>query len=90
LSRLAVFERALIAVRALQRKHDRAELRSVVEQLEYLIGLEKDETANRSNLPRLTMGLIAARMIEQLDESTAELIYQADVCAREMIGSGDA
>ena len=51
-------------------------LQSVDKQIEYLIELEKGAHSDRSRLKDITIGVLMAREIEQLDDETAEIFYQ--------------
>lgn len=51
-------------------------LQSVAKQIEYLIGLEQGMESDRSHLKEITIGVLTAREIEQLDADAAETFYQ--------------
>ena len=49
-------------------------IRSIVVQLEYLIGLATGETRDRSKLRDISIGVLAVREIEIRDAALAELL----------------
>ncbi|SDY89756.1 hypothetical protein SAMN04515617_12817 [Collimonas sp. OK242] len=51
-------------------------LQSVAKQIEYLIELEQGIHSDRSRLKDITIGVLTAREIEQLDDDAAEIFYQ--------------
>ncbi|MBX8560834.1 hypothetical protein K5D57_14120 [Pseudomonas cichorii] len=51
-------------------------LQSVGKQIEYLIELEKGTHSDRSRLKDITIGVLTAREIEQLDDDAAEIFYR--------------
>jgi hypothetical protein len=59
-------------------------LKSVAKQIEYLIGLEQGMHCDRSRLNEITIGVLTAREIEQLDADVAEIFYQIASAAKMM------
>lgn len=55
---------------------DSIALHSVAKQIDYLIGLERGLHSDRSRLKDITIGVLTAREIEQLDLDAAETFYQ--------------
>lgn len=51
-------------------------LQSVGKQIEYLIELEKGTHSDRSRIKDITIGVLTAREIEQLDDDAAEIFYR--------------
>lgn len=59
-------------------------LQSVAKQIEYLINLEEGAQSDRSRLKDITIGVLTAREIEQLDEDVAEIFYKIASASRAM------
>jgi hypothetical protein len=75
--KLAIFERALMACERLYKAFPQAvTLKSIINQLHYLIDLDTDKTTDRSRLSEIVLGVQAAREVEPLDLDTAEILYQ--------------
>jgi hypothetical protein len=55
---------------------DSVALLSVAKQIKYLIGLEQGAQSGRSRLKDITIGVLTAREIEQLDPDGVEIFYQ--------------
>lgn len=59
-------------------------LQSVAKQIEYLIKLEQGTLSDRSRLKDITIGVLTAREIEQLDEDAAETFYKIASASKAM------
>ncbi|MCV4274468.1 immunity protein Tsi6 family protein [Pseudomonas capsici] len=57
-------------------------LQSVGKQIEYLIALEKGVNSDCSLLKDITIGVLTAREIEQLDDDAAEIFYRIASASR--------
>ena len=70
---------ALARTEALSRRHpETATLRSIVRQLDYLVSVATGANGDRSRLKDVILGVQAAREVEPLDPSLAELLYRCD------------
>lgn len=84
-NRVAVFERARKAcAKLLQDYPHSGPLRSVLDQLDYLLALEAGTTRDRAPLGRLNFGVIAAKEVESMDVRVAFLLYAAQEEAKHM------
>ncbi|HEY2659310.1 MAG TPA: immunity protein Tsi6 family protein [Caulobacteraceae bacterium] len=54
---------------------EHAAIRSIIIQLEYLIGLETGRTQDRSPIRDISIGVLAAREIEGRDVALAQLLH---------------
>lgn len=63
---------------------DSVALQSVAKQIEYLMALEQGMQSDRSRLKDITIGVLTAREIEQLDVNAAETFYQIASAAKLM------
>ena len=68
----------------LQQYPDEQPLKSVENQLLYLIDLEEGRRQDRNLLARINLGLIAVREIEDLDLPFAELLHKVSAQADQM------
>ncbi|MBZ2190596.1 hypothetical protein K8B33_15930 [Alcanivorax sp. JB21] len=59
-------------------------LKSIKQQLYYLIGLESGRHSDRSRLQDITIGVLTAREIEPIDDEAAEVFYQVAGEVRQM------
>ena len=59
-------------------------LQSVAKQIEYLIEVEQGTHSDRSRLKDITIGVLTAREIEQLDDAGAEIFYQIGSASKMM------
>ena len=76
MNRIALFEKAKLRMVAIKEKFPRIDtITSVINQLDYLIGLESGTETNRDRLKDIIIGIQAAREIELLDEEAANLLY---------------
>src|SRR4051812_14107380 len=77
MNRTARLRRALDGARAYSDSRGaRWPILSVIEQLEYLIGLESGSQLDRSKLRQINIGVIAAREIESGDPTLATWLYE--------------
>jgi hypothetical protein len=51
-------------------------LKSIAEQLDYLIGIERGDITDRSKLTAINIGVIAAREVEDMDLSVAMKLHK--------------
>ena len=78
-NRLGEFESVLAEVRSLQLRYaPSSALKSIAEQLEYLLGIE------RSKLSRINIGVLAARDVEDMDLNIANRLYAISAEVRRM------
>lgn len=83
--RIKLFQKALSDLRELIRRYpDLPPLQSVEKQLEYLIDLEKGNRNDRERLSEITLGVITAREIEDLDMKIADTLHKVSSEARVM------
>ena len=86
MNRIDLFEKALVDVRlAFAKAPHMFPLKSVIDQLEYLVDLEKGSAANIIDLETITIGQIAARDIDNFDPALAELLHEVSAQVRKMI-----
>ncbi|WP_370867907.1 immunity protein Tsi6 family protein [Phenylobacterium sp.] len=77
MTRRGLFEDALASARELLERYPfSVPLKSAVEQIEYLVDLESGKEVDRSKLPRINLGVIAAREVEDMDSGVAGKIYR--------------
>lgn len=85
MTRIELFKKALAECqRLLQQYPDEQPLKSVENQLLYLIDLEEGRRQDRNLLARINLGLIAVREIEDLDLPFAELLHKVSAQADQM------
>ena len=85
MSNLALFEEALGETEALQQTYPAVQtLQSIANQLRYLISLANGASDDRGRLGEIIVGVQAAREVEPLSQSLANLLYQVDEEARRM------
>ncbi len=83
--RIKLFQKALFDLHELIRQYpDLPPLRSVEKQLEYLIDLEEGKRNDRERLGEITLGVITAREIEDLDMKVADTLHKVISEARIM------
>lgn len=58
--------------------HESVALKSIAEQLDYLIGIERGIVTDRSKLAAINIGAIAARNVEDMDAGVAEKLQKLD------------
>lgn len=84
-TRLELFETALKTSKHVRSKHPApGVIDSVIAQLEYLIQLETARSSDRSRLPNLTIGFLAARDIAEIDRPLADMLHSVADEARRM------
>lgn len=77
MNRVALIQDALErSRRLLEREHPFPPFESLVRQLEYLQDLTKGKLVDRKRLEDITIGQIAFREVEPLDEDLASLLHQ--------------
>ncbi len=85
MTRIELFKKALAECqRLLQQYPDERSLKSVENQLLYLIDLEEGRRQDRNLLAKINLGLIAAREIEDLELPFAELLHKVSAQADQM------
>lgn len=85
MDRLALFESARTKAEALHVKYpDVKTVESIIRQIDYLIGLEAGLSNDRSRLNEIVLGVQAAREIEPLDPSLAEMLYAVSEQSQQM------
>ncbi|MFN7945844.1 MAG: immunity protein Tsi6 family protein [Blastocatellia bacterium] len=85
MTRIELFKKALVECqRLLQQYPDEQPLKSVENQLLYLIDLEEGRRHDQKLLARINLGLIAVREIEDLDLPFAELLHKVSAQADQM------
>ena len=83
--RIKLFQKALSELRGLIKQYpDLPPLKSVEKQLEYLIDLEEGKRDDRERLSEITLGVITAREIEDLDMNVANTLHKVSGEARMM------
>ena len=86
MNRIELFKESLLAVKRLEERYPLSDpLRSVTAQIEYLIGLESGASSDTSKLKDINIGLVAARMIEDMDMNVADKLHLVSAEARSMI-----
>jgi len=76
MNRIHSFSKALDRCSQYQEKEPGGWLwRSLIEQLEFLLALERGETVDRSLLARICIGAMAAKNVEDRDEALAMELY---------------
>jgi hypothetical protein len=84
-ARIALFEEARRRMQALMARHDNLAFRMILEQLDYVLALERGEQHDRDKLARLTIGRLAAREVEDYGElELAELLYLVEEVAQRL------
>lgn len=84
--RIKLFEEALTKSRAaFEQAPYMFPLESVITQIQYLIDVESGKSVDRSRLATISVGQIAARDIDNFDESLAELLHEVSAEARDMV-----
>lgn len=84
--RIRLFEEALARLRvALEKAPYMFPLESVIAQIQYLLDVESGKSVDRSRLATISVGQIAARDIDNFDESLAELLHEVSAEARDMV-----
>lgn len=77
MSRVKLLELGRLKCNALLDQYpDTPAILSVSRQLDYLIGLESGSVTDRSRLKEITIGVIAAREVEALDDDVAEVFHR--------------
>ena len=85
MKRMELFENAAAQCKQLLDKHpDNQAIVSIISQLDYLVAVESGKNPDRTRLKDIVIGILAAREIEPLDMTLAEMLYSADVEARRM------
>lgn len=85
MDRLAIFTNARTQVEALRIKFPGVQtLESIVRQIDYLIDLQSGRIEDRSRLKDIVLGVQAAREVEPLDSSVAEILYAVNEQAQKM------
>lgn len=68
---------ALTHARALRNRYStHPSLDSVISQLEYLIALQEGANSSRERLANISLGVIAAREIEGIDDRLSDMLYE--------------
>jgi hypothetical protein len=62
-----------------------ATLRSILQQIQYLLALERGQTSNRNQLENIVIGVQAAREVEPLSDSAAESFHRVARIAEDML-----
>lgn len=89
MTHIELFRNALAKVRLLKEQYPSSRaLESVIEQLEYLIGIESGARIDRSKLRSINIGVIAAREIEDMNMQTAEELHAVSAVARQLAAEG--
>jgi hypothetical protein len=89
MTRLELFEDTLEVTKELRVKNAWSELiPSVIDQLEYLIDLERGRCSDKSRLTTLTIGIITVREIEDLDKDVAEKLHSVSAEVKKMRTGG--
>jgi hypothetical protein len=82
---IQLLQDALARTRALRGRYpSHPPLDSVVSQLEYLIAIHEGGEESREKLLNLSIGVIAAREVEGIDDRLAEMLY--DIAAEAKSG----
>jgi Tsi6 len=85
MTRLELFQEALLATKSLQAKYAHSKpIQSVVDQLSYLVDLQSRLSTDRSKLTTINIGVIAAREIEDIDMGLAEKLHEVAAVVRTM------
>ncbi len=85
MDRLALFKKTLIETQILQQRYPSLEtLRSVINQIKYLIYLESNTYSDRGRLSEIILGVQVARELEPIDQNLADLLYKVDEESRKM------
>ncbi len=75
--RVELFQKALHDLRDLIRQYPNLPpLHSIEKQLEYLIELEEGKRSDGERLSEITLGVITAREVEDLDMKLADTLHQ--------------
>lgn len=86
MSDLELINTALSATMALSQQYPESRpVSSAVEQLEYLVTVENGSNADRSFLPNINLGLIAAREVDDMDPDVADLLYKVQALVKRML-----
>ena len=74
---MALLQSALGKTKILKSKYPNSNpLQSVIEQLEYLIGIESGKNTDFSKLETINIGIIAVREVEDRDMALAKELYK--------------
>ncbi len=88
MTRLEQFEAALRNVKLLQAKYEwSVALKSIEEQLEYLISLESGISRDSSKLGNINIGVLAAREVEDMDRNIANQLHSVSAEVKRMAGA---
>lgn len=85
MDRLALFEAARTKAETLHVNYPEVKtVESIIRQIDYLIGLATGVLDDRSRLKEIVLGVQAAREIEPLDPTLAEMLYAVNEQAQQM------
>jgi hypothetical protein len=82
MSDLELFRAALEATRELLSRYDSVVLKSIIDQLNYLIDVETGKTKDTSRLANINIGILAVREVEDMDPDTAEQLHKVSAAVR--------
>ena len=86
MTKLERYEVALQDIKMLQIKYEwSVALKSIEEQLEYLINLENDKSGDFSKLGNINIGVLAAREVEDMDRSIADQLHSISTEVKRMV-----
>ena len=72
-----ILEDVLAGLRDLQVRYSASKaIEAVIEQIEYLLALETGAATDRARLAHMTIGVLTAREIEDMNPELADVLYQ--------------